>query len=96
MGTGHRGDWQAWVGLGGYFELFQIHELVELRKRGIGGLSAEMLQIFQNGQITVPIERVDMAELQIAYEWMDGVELVECIWLRYEQSSPTSIVLILI
>ena len=70
--------------------------MVELRKRGIGGLSAEMPQIFQNGQITVRIERVGMAELQIVYEWMDGVELVECIWLRYEQSSPTSIVLILI
>ena len=70
--------------------------MVELRKRGIGGLSAEMPQIFQNGQITVRIERVGMAELQIVYEWMDGLELVECIWLRYEQSSPTSIVLILI
>jgi hypothetical protein len=37
-----------------------------------------------------------MAEIQIVYEWMDGVKLVECIWLRYEQSSSTSIVLILI
>ena len=36
-----------------------------------------------------------MAELQIVVRVDGWVELVECIWLRYEQSSPTNNVLVL-